>query len=271
MLPTRLPNTLIFGGCLVLCLVCPPASWRAGGLQLSAGLSDHPFPSPPLAPGIGCWTRSWVLLPGHRLWCVLDLSLPTSLPGLFYFPSCPWEGGAQPVWFVGFLKIIYLWAPRGCFPAGLVIIITTLVTRWQQNTGYFWGQYHPVLFSISYIIIGWMKVCSAINLLFSSRITSRPSWQTWMLMTDLRDFYFTLAFSLINNLMAFFFFFFFFIFLAPKRLWNRITFPNASRSLEFIFCYFILMLVCCCNYCILIDFAKSPSLASSFQVSGFYS
>lgn len=52
-----------------------------------------------------------------------------------------------------------------------------------------------------------MKVCGAINLLFPSRITSRPSWQTGMLMTDLRDFYFTLAFSLINNLMAFFFFF----------------------------------------------------------------
>lgn len=59
-----------------------------------------------------------------------------------------------------------------------------------------------------------MKVCGAINLLFPSRITSRPSWQTGMLMTDLRDFYFTLAFSLINNLMVFFFFcscsFFFF-------------------------------------------------------------
>lgn len=111
-----------------------------------------------------------------------------------------------------------------------------------------------------------MKVCNAINPIFPSRITSRPSWQTWMLMTDLRDFYFTLAFSLINNLMAFFFFCLFLFLLVPKRLWNEITFPNASESLEFIFWYFILMLVCCHNYCILIDVAKFP-LAGKFLAS----
>lgn len=42
-----------FGGCPVLCLFCLSASWRAGGPRLSAGLSDHPFPSPRLAPGAG--------------------------------------------------------------------------------------------------------------------------------------------------------------------------------------------------------------------------
>lgn len=152
-------------------------------------------------------------------------------------------------------------------------MMITRIPPWRQNTDYFWGQCWPALFSISCIIIGWMKVCGAINLLFRSRIASRPSWQTWMPMTDLRDFYFTLAFSFINNLMVFLFLFFFlfFFFLAHERLWNQITFPNTSKSLEFILCYFILILVCCHNDCILVDFAKFPSLESSLQVSGSYS
>lgn len=165
-----------------------------------------------VAPHHRCW--HWVLDAGHGTGCccpaighrVCPVGPFPPPPGLLYFHSRPWEDGAQPCLLCWLFKKEFIYEHLVAAPVPADLGIITLVTRWQQNTDYFWGQYWLVLFSVSYIIIGWMKVCGAINLLFPSRITSRPSWQTGMLMTDWRDFYFTLAFSLINNLMAFFFF-----------------------------------------------------------------
>lgn len=192
-----------------LCIGQVPGSSPVLSFHFIEGWQSLAFwPSLPItAVGTGCWTPDAVLgTAAQPSAAMCARSGPSHLPpGLFYFHSRPWEDGAQPCLLCWLFKkeFIYEHLVAAPLPADLGII--TLVTQWQQNTDYFWGQYRLVLFSISYIIIGWMKVCGAINLLFPSRITSRPSWQTGMLMTDLRDFYFTLAFSLINNLMAFFF------------------------------------------------------------------
>lgn len=119
---------------LVLCLFLLSASrWTSSIL-----LPDCPLPSLLLVLGTSCREGCWALPPGHQELCVCQVWLcPAHLHPCFIFLHTRGRVEPSPVWFVGFLEIIYLWAPRGCPPTDLVIIITTFVTQWQQNTDYF--------------------------------------------------------------------------------------------------------------------------------------
>lgn len=97
-------HACVLDRCLVLHQFCLSTLWGADSPWLSAGLSDHPCPSPLLALGVERRMQSWALLPGHRPPCVPGQALPTSPLASFISIHALGRMEPSPVCFVGFLK-----------------------------------------------------------------------------------------------------------------------------------------------------------------------